>query len=110
MNQDTLQKIGTWLAGDDTGMSSKFLAALALGSLLPAIAYPHDPSDLGRCIRFLEILDDAEKREVLRLAKHRSQEWEALVDRWDDVVALYEKEAPTGRCPKLYRLMKDLGL
>jgi len=110
MTTETLKKIATWLAGDDTGLSSKFLAQLALGNELPEVNYPHDPPDFGRCVRFLEVLPQEEKAEVLRRAGHRSEKWQSLVKKWDECLALYQEEWPSGRAPKLYTLMKEIGL
>lgn len=104
----SLQKILSWLDGDDTGLSSKFLAQLALGNPLPAIHYPYDPSDFGRCYRFLQVLEPDEQDEVLRLASHRSAEWERLIECWDELVELYLEEYPSGKAPKLYERMKEL--
>lgn len=108
--KERLRKIAAWLAGHDTGNSSRFLAQLALGNRLPEIHYPHDPADLGRCLRFLKVLDPEQQKSVLRMAKHRSEHWEKLVERWDEAVALYEEEEQSGRAPKLYDLMKEIGL
>ena len=107
MQIDT-QKVATWLAGDDTGMSSKFLAKLALGVPLPEINYPYDPSDFGRCYRFLQVLEPSDQDKVLDLASHRSAEWERLIECWDELVELYLEEWPTGRAPKLYARMQEL--
>lgn len=103
-----MQKILTWLDGDDTGLSSKFLAQLALGNPLPAIHYPYDPSDFGRCYRFLQVLTEPEQDQVLDLASHRSGEWERLVEYWDELVELYLEELPSGTAPKLYARMQEL--
>lgn len=99
------------MGSDDTGLSSMFLAQLAIGNPLPEVHYPYDPSDLGRCLRFLSILTEKEKEEVLRRAKHRSRHWELIVKNWDELIKLYNEEYPSGRCPKLYDFMdKKIGV
>lgn len=35
--------------------------------------------------------------------------WREIMISWDSLVALYLEELPTGRCPKLYARMKELG-
>ena len=112
MTIDTIKKIGLWAAGDDTGNSSKFLCNLALGNLDPDIHYPYDPSDFGRCYRFLELLSVEEAAAVMKLAFHRSEKWQAIVENWVPLTALYLEECvgPNWRAPKLYQLMRDIGL
>lgn len=110
MEPATIRKIAEWGTGDDTGLSSKYLARLALDFNTKEVAYPHDPSDFGRCLRFLQILQPAERTHVLHRAKLKSQQWLALVGVWDQAEALFNAEWPTGKAPKLYKLMKDIGL
>lgn len=62
--------------------------------------YPHDPSDLCRCLR---VSPSAPKH-----MRDRSPEWRVLVDNWDELAALLREEHPNGTAPKLYRRMKDL--
>lgn len=103
-----IKNVAIWLSGDDTGLSSKFLAQLAIGNPLPEINYPHDPSDFGRCHRFLERLEPADQDAVLTLASHRSEVWERLVECWDELTDLYKEEWPSGKAPKLYARMQEL--
>lgn len=114
MTQDTLEKIGHWIVSDDTGISSRFLCAVALGikvwpEKMP-FQYPLDPSDFGRCYRFLQILPVEDQMTTLLQAGKLSPQWEKIAEHWNEMVRLYEEEKPTGRAPKLYQLMKDLGL
>ena len=34
--------------------------------------------------------------------------WKAYVKHWSELVALWNEESPSGKCPKLYIRMKDL--
>ena len=57
--EDSIQKrANAWLLGDDTGMSSKMLAAHMLGLKPARNTPPTDASDRGRCIRLLEIIPE----------------------------------------------------
>jgi hypothetical protein len=107
MEKETLEKIHAWMLGDDTGQSSKFLCQLALGNLLPDIRYPYDPSDFGRCYRFLQLLSEEQQDKVLLMASNRSAEWERLVEVWDELVEMYLKEFPSGSAPELYKMIKE---
>lgn len=110
MEPATIRKIAEWGTGDDTGLSSRYLARLALDHNTKQVEYPRDPSDFGRCMRFMELLQPAERNHVFAKAKNKSGQWNGLIGVWDQAVALYKAEWPTGKCPKLYKLMKDLGL
>jgi hypothetical protein len=109
-----------WLASDETGLSSREmarrLAPLAFGSgavrvpgessIFRGPNYPHDPSDLGRCVSLLDAAP--ELREHLPSMADVCPEWAALVGAWDELEALYREELPSGRAPKCYARMRQL--
>ncbi len=99
--------LANWLASDDTGISSKTMAAHLCGVSFDKFHWSHplDNSDLGRCIRFLEAVPEA-KPKLSEMATV-SPQWAKLVENWDDLTALYDK-APASR--ELYDKMKALGL
>lgn len=112
-NARELQRVSEWLVSGDTGLSSMSLCAVFLG--LPAkrwedISWPLDPSDLGRCIRFLGCVDSDKQQGLLRIIAGYRKEWRAIADNWAELTALYEQEYPSGTAPKLYKMMKQLGL
>lgn len=105
-----------WLLGPDTGISSKSIfSVLASTDALCSAArarlpwgpdVPHDPSDFGRCHRMLKAFPAWRERlseVVAAIPKYR-----LMVREWAQMEALWEEEAPTGRCPKLYDLMQRL--
>lgn len=95
-----------WLASDDTGLSSVFMARVYKGLPTTIACYPFDPADFGRCSRFLEAVPEA--RALLpKLAKH-GPVWAEYVRRWDEMEALYQEEKPSGKCPKLYEVMQSI--
>ena len=110
-----LRAVATWLRTGDTGESSMSLCAIFLG--LPSkhwkdVAYPHDPSDLGRCISFLHCLPERRVKPLLQIAAAYRKEWRAIYEHWDELLHLYylPEVKRTGRAHDLYVRMKTLGL
>lgn len=99
--------LSAWLASDDTGMSSKFMAHIIAGGPACDEAYPIDPSDFGRCYRFLGAVPSARKK-LAKMTKHGSV-WSAYIEHWDEMERLWKEESPSGKAPKLYALMKRLA-
>jgi hypothetical protein len=104
--------LAAWLASDDTGISSLTMAAVMYqdGRLRDAKnrwCHPWDAGDFGRCHRFLEAVPGS--RDLLPKMRDVSPVWAALVDRWDDITALYLEEKATGtKAPKCYALINEL--
>jgi hypothetical protein len=103
-----------WLLGSDTGTSSKTIfsvlaASEALRSRALGRGYastPSDPADFGRCHRLLERFPAW--RERLGEVAETYPKWTPLVREWGHMADLYLEELPSGNCPKLYKLMKEL--
>jgi hypothetical protein len=99
-----------WLAGEDTGASSQAIAAHMLG--LPSDgAYPHDPADLGRCLRLLRLVPEWETR-IQEMARY-GKAWELLLAQWSFLAGSMAAEVgfdwERGRkAPKTYALMKRI--
>lgn len=116
------RRIREWYQSGDTGVSSETMCFAAFGGPKPRmLGYPHDPSDLGRCIRFLDKMPEARSKlhalraiddtEVVingKFTRSDSDVWGALLDHWDELAALYHEELPTGKAPKCYARMKEL--
>lgn len=79
-----------WLASDDVGMSSKYMAWVLSGKAFPQPEnyYPRDPDDLGRCIRLVRAVPDLAER-VPMMAQH-GKEWATVATNWDRWVAMYD--------------------
>lgn len=90
-----------WLASDDTGASSKYMASILSGQFSVSHNYPWDPSDFGRCIRLLEAVPELESE--LHKMKACSPQWSAVVDNWDKWSELYKDRNSN----KLYQEMKS---
>ena len=105
--------IMTWLAVGERGLSSDAIARTALSGRPGGFSeiWPHDPSDLRRCLLLLEQAPEAYEKGLLVLAK-RFPEWAALANVWDDLSETLRSEIgdtlpPGGRAPKTYALMRE---
>lgn len=96
-----------WFVSRDTGLSSESIVAFMEG-VEPerGFSYPHDPSDLGRCLRLLELMPEYKpKMKAMRIV---SPEWRTLIDHWEELSALYYEELPSSKAPKCYDRMREL--
>lgn len=89
-----------WLASDDVGASSKYMASVLSGQFSASNHYPWDGTDLGRCIRLLEAAPELASQ--LHEMKACSPQWSAVVDNWGKWKGLYE----AGEGERLYQEMK----
>ena len=97
-----------WIDGPDTGISSKAICRTYLGGHPAAneARPPQDPDDFGRCYRLLKLFPDMQG--VLATLAERHPAWSPLVREWEALTELYEQEEPSGKCPKLFKLMEML--
>lgn len=97
-----------WLMGNDTGLSSKAIALVALGGdpAKCAARYPSDGADFGRCHRLLIAAPEA-RAGLDRLTREGGPYWAALGARWTDLTAAYEAEL-TSRDGGTYKLMQAI--
>ncbi|NLA68015.1 MAG: hypothetical protein GX856_07205 [Gammaproteobacteria bacterium] len=98
-----------WLAGGDSGASSKAICHHMLGMKSDG-SFPWDPSDLGRCLRLLELFPEWKPR-IGEMARY-SYIWSALATRWDELAAMMADEVGIDwskgkRAPRTYDAMKD---
>jgi hypothetical protein len=97
-----------WLAGGDSGASSKAICHHMLGMKSDG-SFPWDPSDLGRCLRLLELFPEWKPR-IREMARY-SPHWAALVARWDELAEMMADEVGIDwskgrRAPRTYDAMK----
>ena len=107
-----------WIARGEIGEigeSSKQLALwIAFGLKSDrgfGIAYPHDPDDLDRCLKYLLKVPEA-RADLYRMAE-LSPVWKALVERWDEIETSHLEEVGLGwhkarKAPKTYALMRSI--
>lgn len=106
---------GRWISGTDRGLSSMTIwYAIMNGLPYVEASLPRDPGDFGRCLRLVDAFAwTARLGEVVAL----HPDWKVLVDRWDEVAALFREEVPQyrqygheGTAPRTFALMKAMGL
>jgi len=97
-----------WVGNGDTGTSSLTIWAVLMKRVSPHgyLDAPHDPDDFGRCYRLLRIMPSWRAR--LSEVASACQAWGPMVDHWDELVGLWEREKPSGYCPDLYDRMQIL--
>ena len=104
-------KILKWLASDNTGMSSQFMAFTAIEIKPKYTSHPYDPSDLNRCILLVE--EVPEIKEKFNIIAKSSKEWGAVINNWDALVSLFHSEVGENwskglSAPLTYNEMKRL--
>ena len=104
--------VAQWLASDETGLSSKYLLMALRNEATKdhfAFAWPHDPSDFGRCVGLLDAVPELrDKLNVMRDANKHGAQWAALARNWTELEALYREELPSGNATKLMARMEEL--
>lgn len=106
------KRVIEWLAGGDTGTSSKAIAFWLTAKVKDqrwGASTPIDPSDLGRCLRLLEVMPEWKSR-IGEMAE-AGGEWPTYVKHWDEMAQSMADEVgidwSKGReAPKTYELMK----
>lgn len=81
--------LAKWLASDDTGLSSKFMAAV-LGGIGGEYAHPWDADDFGRCVRLLDAVP--EFRERIAMMRAHGKKWSNLLDSWEQCENAYRSK------------------
>jgi hypothetical protein len=91
-----------WLASDDVGASSLYMASILTGGCEAEFAYPLDPDDFGRCVRMIEAvyLQPGEQLPA-QSALFDSPLWKIVISNWTEWLSLYREE----RFKELYKAM-----
>lgn len=88
-SQDVTEKAMWWIANGHVGLSSKTMWNCLMGNKDFPIHHPYDPDDFSRCYKLLETVPEW-KKELDKLRK-LSTPWNNLVDNWDTLTSMYEK-------------------
>lgn len=97
-----------WLRGKETGTSSEAIFHVFTGvPMRYPPNTPSDPSDFGRCHRLLELFP--EWRKELHKVSDMFPHWKPLVDNWEKMESLYNRDLPTGKSTELFNLMRRLN-
>lgn len=105
IDQQALKAITWFSTSGDTGISSETIWSVMTGFPVKkwSSTIPVDPSDFGRCYRLL--IQFPEWAERIQEVADRHEEWQPLVDQWDELVHLYERDMHTGKSMELYDLL-----
>ena len=100
---DSVEKrAAQWAASGETGVSSKAILGVMVSSPPETrFCYPHDGSDLGRCIGLLDAVPEYRGR--LSEMKCVGPEWSALVGNWSELEAMWRAGDKS-----LYKRMKQI--
>lgn len=88
-SDDIYKRAMRWIAVGEKGMSSEAMWGCFMGSGVPKTAHPYDPDDFKRCYKLLEAVPEW-KSEMHKL-KSLSREWSNLVDNWDKLTEMFER-------------------
>lgn len=84
-----LPRLGTWLRGYDTGVSSETMAAVYLGAREGDFDAPHDAGDFGRCYRLLAAVPEV--RTAFPRIKQLIPSFAGVIENWAELADLYER-------------------
>jgi len=91
--------LAKWWRDYDTGLSSKYIAAVFSGvpamQQITEVAAPWDTSDVGRCVRLLDlaVANGCDWRaRIGSLATGHGARWAALAPRWTEIEAAYHED------------------
>lgn len=79
--------MAAWLASDDTGLSSLYMAAVLSEVFSRPYAHPHDADDFGRCVRLLEAVPELAPK--LDLMRKSGPVWNYLINSWASLTASF---------------------
>ena len=93
MSTSDLLAVAEWLTGRDTGVSSKYMASVAIAGKVTKSYWldvtPSDAPDLGRCVRLIEKAPTV--RNCFPILRQASPVWAAYVDHWDELTTLWHQ-------------------
>jgi hypothetical protein len=102
LSTSDLLAVAEWLTGRDTGVSSKYMASVAIAGKVTKSdwldATPSDAPDLGRCVRLIEKAPTV--RNCFQILRKASPVWAAYMDHWDELTTLWHQgdyHVTTGR-------------
>ena len=98
-------RILLWLAGDETGVSSKVMAFCAVNINFMPLDHPLDPGDLHRCMLLVEQVPEI-KEHFPRIAK-LSDPWKNIIENWETLIQTLKSEKMSGdNMNETYNLLK----
>jgi len=89
MSSGVKERAMWWIANGETGSSSKTMWNCFMGNKNFSFAHPYDPDDFKRCYKLLKAIPEW-KSNLVKL-KNLSPAWNNLVDNWDKLTEMYER-------------------
>ncbi|WP_314190013.1 hypothetical protein [Yersinia massiliensis] len=72
--------LGSWLASDEVGLSSKYMASILSSKFVARYAHPNDANDFIRCIGLIKAVPELEDK--IPLMYGESHEWSCIAANW----------------------------
>lgn len=88
-SKNVQEKAIWWMTNGELGMSSETMWNCFYGIKDYRICHPSDPDDFSRCWKLLKAVP--EWKSELHKLKPLSEAWSNLVDNWDKLTEMYEK-------------------
>lgn len=88
-NMNTQSKALWWISNGETGLSSKTMWSCFMDQKDYPINHPYDPDDFKRCYKLLQSIP--EWNGEMHKLKDLSTAWSNLVDNWDELESMYER-------------------
>ncbi|HEN3662929.1 TPA: hypothetical protein U5E42_002712 [Yersinia enterocolitica] len=80
--------LGSWLASDKVGASSKYMASILSRKFVSRYTHPHDPDDFIRCIGLIKAAPELEDKILFMFGE--SHEWSCIAANWNSWKLLVE--------------------
>lgn len=109
LSQESKAKLIEWLLNGNTGISSKSMAAVAVGTKLGdgwGFDAPHDPSDFSRCYKLVQRVPEI--RRFFPQIGRRIPKFKGILDNWDNLCRIHDRDIDSGGSSELYILIKTL--
>ncbi len=104
-NKTIQEKASWWVANGSHGMSSKTMWACFMGQTDFRVNYPHDPDDFSRAYKLLEAVPEWKDQKYMNRLKPLCKQWENLVNNWDALTQMYEKNVSEN-----WKNSKEIGM
>lgn len=109
-NSGIPESVTNWLLNGHRGASSEALCKHFFEVPVEAnvYCYPLDPSDLNRCLKFLDAAFGTRNPVQINSVRSLGPVWSAYVDRWVEIITVFGKEVQTGVAMETYDLMQKI--
>ena len=83
------ERANWWIMNGERGMSSETMWSCFMNQKGFRVSYPYDPDDFSRCYKLLQVIPEWKHR--INELKPLCQQWSNLVDNWDKLTEMYER-------------------